>query len=89
MGSFFMENLHSLTVENKRKISATFVKEVIAFSDKEIKVRLCDGAILQAFGDNLKITAFDENSGNFIAVGNIVSVKYGASGKSIIKKVFK
>ena len=33
-----MENLHTLSVENKRKIIASDVKEVIGFSDKEIKI---------------------------------------------------
>ena len=84
-----MEILHGLTIENKRKISITQVKEVVGFSDREIKIRLKDGSIVTAFGDGLKITAFDEKDGNFIALGNIVSVRYGSGGKSIIKKVFK
>ena len=84
-----MEILHGLTIENKRKIVITEAKEVVHFSEKEIKIRLKDGSILTAFGDGLKITAFDEKNGNFIALGNIVSVRYGVGGKNFVKKVFK
>ena len=84
-----MENIHALTIENKKKITVNEAKEVIAFSDKEIRLRLKDGSILTALGDGLKITAFDDKTGAFTALGNVVSVKYGNGGKSIVKRVFK
>ncbi|MBQ3235146.1 MAG: hypothetical protein IJA97_03195 [Clostridia bacterium] len=84
-----MENLHQLSIEGRKKISATEAKEVVAFSDREIRLRLKDGSILTALGEGLKITAFDEKDGNFIAVGNVLSVKYGGGGKGFIKRVLK
>ena len=84
-----MENTHTLLVDNKKKIVVTDAKEVVAFSDRGIRLGLKDGSILTALGDNLKITAFDDKTGEFTAHGNVVSVKYGGSGKNLIKKVFK
>ncbi len=84
-----MENIQLLTIENKRKISITEAKEVIAFSEREIKLSLKDGSTLIALGDGLKIVAFDEKNGNFTAHGNISSIKFSGSGKNFIKKVFK
>lgn len=84
-----MENIQLLTIENKRKISITEAKEVIAFSEREIKLSLKDGSTLIALGDGLKIVAFDEKNGSFTAYGNVSSVKFSGSGKTFIKKVFK
>ena len=79
---------HQILIEDKRKISITQVKEVVFFSDKEIKVNLITQSALSVIGDGLKITCFDENSGNFSAVGNIVGVKYKNQPQTFIKKVF-
>ena len=35
-----MENLHLITVESKRRVTVTEAKEVLAFSDKEIRLKL-------------------------------------------------
>lgn len=84
-----MENLHVLTVESKRKITVTEAKEVIAFADKEIKIKLKDGSVLCVTGSDLKITAFDDKNGIFVAVGNYLSSRYKQSANSLIKKVFR
>lgn len=85
-----MDNsIHSLVVENKKKLSVTLAKEVTSFSDKEIKIKLRSGSVLLVVGDGLKITAFDESSGNFIAVGNIQGTRYKDAGENLLKKVFK
>lgn len=82
------KNTHQIIIENKRKISVTDVKEVIFFSDKEIKIKLKDNTIVSAVGDGLKITCFDELSGNFSAVGNVTGVRYKNQAQTLIKKVF-
>ncbi len=84
-----MENLQLLTIENKRKITVTEAREVIAFSEREIRLTLKDGSTLVALGDGLKITAFDEKNGIFTASGNVTSTKFLGSGKNLLKKVFK
>ena len=83
-----MENLHVLTVECKRRVTASEVKEVIAFSDKEIRLKLKDGSFLYIQGENLKITAFDDGSGLFSASGSFSGSKYKQPISSFVKKVF-
>ncbi len=83
-----MENLHVLTVESKRRITVSEAKEVLAFSDKEIRLKLKDGSTLNIYGENLKITAFDDGSGLFSANGNFGGAKYKQSASTIVKKVF-
>ena len=83
-----MNNLHLLTIESKRRLTVTQAKEVISFSDKEIKLSLKDGGVLTVYGDNLKITCFDDANGNFTAVGVISATKYKEKAQTFIKKVF-
>ena len=84
-----MENLHLITVESKRRITVTEAKEVLAFSDKEIRLKLKDGSFLNVYGESLKITAFDDVSGVFSASGNVLGTKYKQGVNNIIKKVFR
>lgn len=86
-----MENLsvHSITIENKSRVVINSVLEVLAFSDKEIKLKLKNNNILFVLGSNLKITCFDNKNGSFIAGGLVESVRYKEAGDNLIKKVFK
>ena len=85
-----MENIkHSLTIENKNKILVTETIEVIAFSDKEIKLKLKDNTLLTIEGESLKILSFDNVGGDFTMQGKISLVKYREKGESIVKRVFK
>ena len=79
-----MENfIHNLVVENKRKVIVSGVKEVTAFSDRELKLKLKDGSGLIVAGSELKITNFDDKSGNFLAT------RYGRGFDGFIKKALK
>ena len=72
-----MENFkHSLTVESKSKVLFSEVMEVLAFSDKEIKLKLKDNCILTIEGENLKILSFDNVGGDFTMQGKINCIKY-------------
>ena len=85
-----MENFkHSLTVESKSKVLVTEVMEVLAFSDKEIKLKLKDNCILTIEGENLKILSFDNLGGDFTMQGKINCIKYKEKGDSLVKRVFK
>ena len=83
-----MENLHVLTIESKRRITVSEVKEVLAFSDKEIRLKLKDGCMLFIQGENIKITAFDDSNGVFSANGSFTGIKYKQAVSTFIKKVF-
>ena len=89
MGDFFMQNNHLLTINDKKRVDITSVSEVLAFSDKEIKLKLVDKTTLLISGNNLKISVFDNNSGNATLHGDISLIKYKGKDDTFIKKVFK
>ena len=78
--------VHILTVDQKRKLRAMGVESVAAFSSTRITLNLADGVRLFIAGNGLKITAFSKESGDFEAVGEIVSASYGGRMGS---KLFK
>lgn len=79
---------HSVTIEQRRKISATAIEAVEGFSDRQIILCFSEGKIIIG-GSGLKITAFSSSSGNFCAVGEISSLKYVKKGLSLAKKLFR
>lgn len=83
-----MEQDHSVTIEQKKKITATAIESVDAFSDKQI-ILSCSGGRIIVGGSNLKITAFSKSGGTFTASGEVTSLKYAAKGISAAKKLFK
>ena len=77
--------VHTLTIDQKKRLRATAVESVSAFSSTRITLNLSDGRLFIA-GNSLKITAFSKESGDFEAVGEIVSASYGGRMGS---KLFK
>ena len=84
-----MDNLHLLTIDNRKRLTASGVLEVKEFSDREVKLKLSDKTILILYGNNFKIGGFDEKSGNVLMTGDIISLKYKGREESLLKKVFK
>ena len=82
-----MENSHSVTVEQCKRITATAIESVDAFSDKQIILSYSGGRIAVA-GSGMKIVAFSKSGGNFAATGDISSVRYLSKGVGL-KKLFK
>jgi len=80
---------HSLIIESQKRINVTEVKEVNAFVEKEIKVTLLSGEKLIIIGNNLKIVNFAKETGNFVAEGLILGVKYLDKNVSFFKKLVK
>ncbi len=78
---------HIVTVENRKRISATQIEAVISFSATQIILSYAGGRIVVG-GSDLKITAFSKTSGQFTAVGTINSVKYAQKGSGF-KGLFK
>ena len=84
-----MENAHFLTVDNKKSANITAVSEVLAFSDKEVKLKLFDKTVMIISGNGLKIAGFDNSNGKALILGEIFFIKYKGKEESFIKKVFK
>ncbi len=84
-----MENVqHTLTIENRKRITATGIEGVRDFSPAAFTLIYGEGRIIVG-GSDMKITAFSKQTGAFAAVGNITSVKYAAKGESLAKKLFR
>ncbi|MDE6597619.1 MAG: YabP/YqfC family sporulation protein [Clostridia bacterium] len=79
---------HSLNIEQCRRISATAIDSVDAFSDKQIVLSYSGGRIIVA-GSGMKIVNFSKTSGSFAATGDIISVRYAAKGMGLRQKLFK
>lgn len=85
-----MENIqHKIIIENRNEVIITSVAEVLAFNEKEIRIKLKCNTIIKIGGENLKIIGFDNTSGNFKLKGVITSLLYKGKEESLIKKVFK
>lgn len=85
-----MENAapHQLGIEQCKKITATAIESVDAFSDKQIIMSYSAGRIVVA-GNNMKIVNFSKTSGSFAATGDIISVRYLSRGMGLKGKLFR
>ncbi len=81
--------LHSVTVENQRKIIVSQVSEVDGISSECIKLTLVSGKKMVISGANLKMGAFSKQNGCFWAEGLIGEVKYVGAKTPFIKKILK
>ncbi len=84
-----MNEAHNLTVEGQKRVLATAVAEVNAFSDREIKLTLVGGKKLVILGQNMKISHFQKESGQFIADGEILGVKYLGTSQNLFRRLVK
>ncbi|MGN1104490.1 MAG: YabP/YqfC family sporulation protein [Candidatus Coproplasma sp.] len=78
---------HTLSIENRKRITATQIEAVTSFSATQIVLHYQGGKIVVS-GSDMKITAFSKSSGQFTAQGVIDGVKY-SHGSSGIKGLFK
>lgn len=85
-----MENVtsHSLNIEQCKKITATAIESVDAFSEKQIILSYSSGRIAVT-GSGMKIVNFSKTGGTFAATGEIQSVRYISKGLSLKSKLFK
>ena len=81
--------MHSLNIEERKSFNATEIKEVAAFSDKEVKLIAKNDGVIVISGDGLKIDGFSKSSGAFSLTGNVRSVRYGGAKESFFKRIFK
>lgn len=81
--------MHTLTLEEQKKLAITEVKEVAYFTEKEIRILLFNGSKMDISGEELKISSFNNQSGAFSLCGRIKTVKYLAKQESFVKRLFK
>ena len=79
---------HSINIEQCKRITATAIDSVDAFSDKQIILSYGGGRIAVS-GSGMKIINFSKTSGAFAATGDITAVRYMAKGLSLKGKLFK
>lgn len=79
---------HTLNVENCKRISATEISGVDAFSERQMVLSYTGGRIIVS-GSGMKIANFSKSTGAFSATGNIFSVRYAQKGEGLRKKLFK
>lgn len=69
-----MEN-HSVTMENRAKLTITDIKEIDSFDEEEIKATLNDGGIIIK-GEGLHVRLLDLKEGKAVISGKINSLVY-------------
>jgi hypothetical protein len=77
-----------LVLENRKKLSMTEVKSVDGFTEQLLNVSLKDVKV-KITGENIKISAYNKDSGNLVAEGNFKEIRYIVKSGPLIKKVFK
>ena len=83
-----MEEGHNLSIEQCKRITATAIQSVDAFSDRQILLSYQNGRIV-VNGSGMKIVNFSKTSGAFSATGEISAVRYMQKGSSLRQKLFK
>lgn len=83
-----MEENHGLNIEQCKKVTATGIISVDAFSDKQIVLSYAGGKIVVS-GSGMKIAGFSKTSGSFSAAGEIYGAKYIKKGGSLKQKLFR
>ena len=84
-----MENLtHTLTIENKKRITATGIDGVRDLATSQFTL-IYPGGKISVGGEDMKIVAFSKQTGAFSATGVISSVRYSSAGEGIRKKLLK
>lgn len=83
-----MDEGHTLTVEQCKRVTATQIESVDSFSEKQITLSYQGGRILIT-GDKMKIVNFSKTSGAFAATGVVLGARYLPKGGTIRQKLFR
>ncbi|MBO7369220.1 MAG: YabP/YqfC family sporulation protein [Clostridia bacterium] len=81
--------MQQITITDGKGAAVTEVKDVLSFSEKEIKLLTRDNKRLLIEGAGLKIGGFSKANGELTAEGTVTLVRYLGARESFIKKVFK
>ncbi|MBO7525203.1 MAG: YabP/YqfC family sporulation protein [Clostridia bacterium] len=81
--------MQQIVLTDKKVFSATEVKDVLSFSEKDIKLVLTSGKRLFIEGGGLKITGFDKSCGKFSAEGDVSAIRFSGAKENVLKRMFK
>lgn len=79
---------HLISIENRKRLTATQIEAVEAFSPTQLVLSYAGGRIIVG-GSDMKITSFSKSSGGFSASGTFTSVKYAQKGLGLKQKLFR
>ena len=79
---------HIVSIENRKRLTATQIEAVEAFSPTQLTLAYAGGRIIIS-GSDMKITAFSKSTGSFAASGTFGAVKYAQKGGSLKQRLFK
>ena len=82
------EHAHSVSLENRRKMTLTGVVEVVSATDKTIITKTLDKTI-NIIGTELRVAKLNLEEGLLIIEGVVDCFKYLGQSKGFFKKVFK
>lgn len=85
-----LKKIHTVEIFNREKIDMTTAKEVVSCTDKEVIVKLDDGAIVIC-GSGMTIAKLVPEEGLLSVTGKISGVRYEnkLNKKSFIGRIFK
>ena len=81
--------MQQITITEGKGAVASEIKDVLSFSDREIRIATRDNKKIVFCGSALKIGGFSKASGELSVEGAVSSVRYQGANESIIKRVFK
>ncbi len=79
---------HIISIENRKRLTATQIEAVEAFSPTQLTLSYAGGRIIIS-GSEMKITAFSKSTGAFSANGLFTAIKYAQKGTGLRQKLFK
>ena len=77
-----------LELENRKKLTMSGVQSVDGFTSQSLKL-IVAGKRVVINGENIKITAFNNNTGILVADGLFEEIKYLGEKTTLVKKLFK
>ena len=81
--------MHSLSIEEQKTFNATEIKEVVSFTDKEVRLITRKDERITVIGDQMKINGFSKSSGAFSLIGTIRQIRYLGAKENLLKRLFK
>lgn len=84
-------NSHTITLDNREKLQASGITDILSFDEETIVAQTNDG-ILIIRGSNLHITSLNLEKGSLIADGSVTGLNYDnetAQSGGLLSRLFK